>query len=95
MDEKAITAHPAFRDLMDQLARQMEHLDPSVAPNRIDLLRAQLQRMLKEGTGTEHHDWIVAFLERLDKHAFLRAPLERLDQIQRQRAELRIRAALT
>ena len=73
---------------MDQLARQMEHLDPSVAPNRIDLLRAQLHRMLREGT--EHRDWIVAFLERLDKHAFLRAPLERLDQIQRERAEMRI-----
>jgi alpha-glucuronidase len=92
VDEEAIRAHPAFREMMDQLARQMEHLDPSVAPNRLELLRAQLQQMLRDGT--EYRDWIVAFLERLDKQDLLRAPLERLDQLQRERVKRTISTRL-
>jgi hypothetical protein len=83
-----IREHPAFRELMDQLAVQMEHLDLALAPRgeyttRIDLLRAQLERMLSQGT--EHRDWIVTFLDRLHKHDVMRAPLERLDQLERER----------
>jgi hypothetical protein len=83
-----IREHPAFRELMDRLAVQMEHLDPAVAPKveyatRIDLLRAHLERELSQGT--EHRDWIVAFLDRLDEREFMEAQFEYLDQQQARR----------
>jgi hypothetical protein len=89
-DPGPIEDHPAYRDLMDALAVEIEHLDPTTAPKgeyttRIDLLRALLERMLNEGQDQRTHAWIIEFLGQLDDRDFMQAQFEYLDRLDRER----------
>ena len=65
---------PAFRELMDSLAEEMEHLNPALSPKgdettKLDLLRARLERMLGEpGHDPEMYEWIKRVLHAIEEH---------------------------